>query len=300
MARTRQPRRNPVLERLRRIRNGIHQTRALLALGRSPYKHDGPGGVYIQLRLDPDNHHQLQAKYGHTKNFARRRQQYKKCEQNGHGLWFWGIVYSRHRMLAERIIHLVLAAQGRRARVVRCPGCGVNHREFFTVGAGGMVELEFWLWLGVALAGFYLQTIVQIARAPSNVEVIARDSSAAPARERRPAGANAPAPKHRATRQSANAHPSLNAAGALKRAPTRQSVNAPLSAKAPVPLCQSAPGRQRARSRATRRISALSYLSSCCWWALQRVVPFHFALFLYVPLDAHFPVPQALDPAECE
>ncbi|KAJ6595393.1 hypothetical protein B0H10DRAFT_1960476 [Mycena sp. CBHHK59/15] len=187
MARTRQPRRNPVLERLRRIRNGIHQTRALLALGRSPYKRDGPGGVYIQLRLDPDNHHQLQAKYGHTKNFARRRQQYKKCEQNGHGLWFWGIVYSRHRMLAERIIHLVLAAQGRRARVVRCPGCGVNHREFFTVGAGGMVELEFWLWLGVALAGLRQQRGTR-PRAPTRRRQRARSqaSSNAPKRERAP------------------------------------------------------------------------------------------------------------------
>ncbi|KAJ7472097.1 hypothetical protein FB451DRAFT_1399385 [Mycena latifolia] len=141
------------LARIRHFRSPADQYLALAALGVRAYRNDGPGHLYTQFRVAPEFLEQylagtlphdilhsgvwLEIKLGHTKNLKRRLRQYEACQANDHQISFWGYCPVPRQMLAERLVHLRLGALGARLVPYPCPGCGVEHREFFPLAAAG-------------------------------------------------------------------------------------------------------------------------------------------------------------------
>ncbi|KAJ7117829.1 hypothetical protein C8R44DRAFT_738702 [Mycena epipterygia] len=145
----------------RRIRNLADQDQALRA-AINPYD-DGPGELYITLRLTPRllapyragslsaadlspllNPQNFQLKIGHTNDVRRRRPEYRRCAE-GQFLHWHAYFPVPKRKLAERLAHLRLKAVGARLRSRRCPGprCRTRHREYFSLtAAGGLHGVE--------------------------------------------------------------------------------------------------------------------------------------------------------------
>ncbi|KAJ7087570.1 hypothetical protein B0H15DRAFT_949945 [Mycena belliarum] len=130
------------------------QVEALLKLGpASAYQNDGPGVLYYPVRVAPGYQAAVEIKAGHTKNFHRRQHQYKKCKK-GQDLRFVAYCETPYRMFAERLIHLRLRALGAHVDPYPCPGCGKEHREFFSLGIiGGFPEFEAVVCWAVTQAG---------------------------------------------------------------------------------------------------------------------------------------------------
>ncbi|KAJ7117274.1 hypothetical protein C8R43DRAFT_1154565 [Mycena crocata] len=178
-----------VLRTLRRIRlaairslpDPMEQALALLALG-DPYDNDGPGELYLKVRVasgflpqflaspfvpqfiagtlpthilqTPDV---FQVKVGHTDCISRRRSQYYVCDKDHHPIYWHGYCSVPKRKLAERLVHLSLIALGARVARYPCPGCTKRHREFFSLAAAGGLQsveevVKFWV---EALGGVY-------------------------------------------------------------------------------------------------------------------------------------------------
>ncbi|KAF8189628.1 hypothetical protein K438DRAFT_1971734 [Mycena galopus ATCC 62051] len=123
------------------------------------YEEDGEGDVYVAFRFSPTylgrfqagtltqhdtrDHRAWEAKIGHTDDLFRRMGQYRPCDPDGQSpVVFVGHCHVRHRMVAERLIHLVLTGIGAHIPPYPCPGCGVSHREYFSVhSAGGFTAI---------------------------------------------------------------------------------------------------------------------------------------------------------------
>ncbi|KAJ6525442.1 hypothetical protein DFH09DRAFT_1328969 [Mycena vulgaris] len=127
----------------RRMRPYAVQAVALVALGPAAYRREGPGLVYCATRSIPGG--QQLVKMGHAAKFPRRRAQYDKCAAPGSPITFHFLVFFPHRIIAERLIHLLLFERGAKIPPARCPGpnCPQSHREWFSLAAiGGFPGLE--------------------------------------------------------------------------------------------------------------------------------------------------------------
>ncbi|KAJ6461912.1 hypothetical protein C8R47DRAFT_1080429 [Mycena vitilis] len=130
----------------RNLRTYDEQIAALLANQHARlYRKEGPGKLYLNARVPDDavyklRTHQLghaglkgvaklDVKVGHTNSITRRCCEYEACDRGQTTVWAWTYDVPR-RYLAERIVHLELARAGARKVIRRCPGCGINHREY--------------------------------------------------------------------------------------------------------------------------------------------------------------------------
>ncbi|KAJ6538236.1 hypothetical protein DFH09DRAFT_1324105 [Mycena vulgaris] len=95
----------------------------------------GPAVVYCATRDMPGGRKIV--KLGHAAKFSRRRAQYDKCAAPGSPIVFQFLVSFPHRIIAERLIHLLLFERGAKIPPAPCPGpnCLQRHREWFSLAA---------------------------------------------------------------------------------------------------------------------------------------------------------------------
>ncbi|KAJ6503803.1 hypothetical protein C8R45DRAFT_1091574 [Mycena sanguinolenta] len=115
----------------------VDQQMALLALDHA-YANDGPGELYFQGQRNLNG--QLEFKYG----------EYSKCTKNGHTLEWEFHCQVPHCKLAERLIYLSFCALGGVLVRYLCPGCYVQHREFYSLDNIGDLDavvhvMSFWI-----------------------------------------------------------------------------------------------------------------------------------------------------------
>ncbi|KAJ7771290.1 hypothetical protein DFH07DRAFT_953459 [Mycena maculata] len=115
-------------------RNGISTTSTQLPTAyTSVYKRDGWGLIYLHMRVPwvilllylTGNLDIIQfllfveLKAGHSASFPARRRAYYKS------------FFAEHRILAEQMTHRTLRAMGVEQLIYRCPGCDVEHCEYY-------------------------------------------------------------------------------------------------------------------------------------------------------------------------
>ncbi|KAJ7740055.1 hypothetical protein DFH07DRAFT_778576 [Mycena maculata] len=72
----------------------------------------------------------VELKAGHSASFPARRRAYYKCERGIAILWHCAF-FAEHRILAEQMTHRTLRAMGVEQLIYRCPGCDVEHCEYY-------------------------------------------------------------------------------------------------------------------------------------------------------------------------
>ncbi|KAJ7105818.1 hypothetical protein C8R44DRAFT_886284 [Mycena epipterygia] len=125
-----------------------------------PYKPKGAGWVYVEINADevviegrataPANVEldYLNIKVGETGNMARRREDYRRTCKGVDILWAY-CYPTQHAKLIERLVHIDLTRIGAHKSPHPCPGCNVNHREYFSERLSGGLEgvaarIEYW------------------------------------------------------------------------------------------------------------------------------------------------------------
>ncbi|KAJ7235747.1 hypothetical protein B0H12DRAFT_1238695 [Mycena haematopus] len=149
----RELRRRKALAEITRIQNPIDQALAHFA---DPRYKDFRGDLYIVCRVirifDPTLQmyvDALEIKSGFSGNTSRRQFNYRDTCIDVDFIWFYRYKCNCVKLL-ERLVHLTLRALGAGIQTYACPGCGVNHREFYSYSAAGGVDglcaiIEFWL-----------------------------------------------------------------------------------------------------------------------------------------------------------
>ncbi|KAJ7473090.1 hypothetical protein B0H11DRAFT_2236630 [Mycena galericulata] len=155
------------MSRLAQIRRHSPETqyRALLALGPTAYKKDGPGDVYFCARFKPSlvssvyagrlsptilDTADIEIKVGSSYDVDVRMPQYAICERTQQPVCFWAYCTVPHRFLTgkalcfarfrpprqpspERLLHLKLKSRGATLDPEPCGGCHKKHREFYSL-----------------------------------------------------------------------------------------------------------------------------------------------------------------------
>ncbi|KAJ7023941.1 hypothetical protein C8F04DRAFT_1192909 [Mycena alexandri] len=91
----------------------------------------------------------LDIKSGYSLDSRHRQLDYRDTCRGVKFLWMYKYTSDNIKHL-ERLVHLSLRALGAQIPTFPCPGCGVKHREFYSVGAAGGIDglcaiIEFWL-----------------------------------------------------------------------------------------------------------------------------------------------------------
>ncbi|KAJ7743736.1 hypothetical protein DFH07DRAFT_979525 [Mycena maculata] len=138
-------------------RNGISTTSTQLPTAyTSVYKRDGWGLIYLHMRVPwvilllylTGNLDIIQfllfveLKAGHSASFPAWRRAYYKCERGIAILWHCAF-FAEHRILAEQMTHRTLRVMGVEQLIYRCPGCDVEHCEYYPfLQVGGFAGLD--------------------------------------------------------------------------------------------------------------------------------------------------------------
>ncbi|KAJ7460122.1 hypothetical protein B0H11DRAFT_1924165 [Mycena galericulata] len=120
-----------------------------------PSPSDRPGGFYAYF--DPTL---SIAKYGRSDNPARRKREWERQCRGEMQLWlpfYWEVPFAAK---FERLIHLHYQRAGYWLGPIRCPYCGVKHREKYDCDAGFVFTVEH--YLGVLGWPIY-QEVIQLA-----------------------------------------------------------------------------------------------------------------------------------------
>ncbi|KAJ6547251.1 hypothetical protein B0H19DRAFT_1075156 [Mycena capillaripes] len=149
-------RRRRELAAITRIHDPIEQCLAHIAKPR--YK-DFRGELYTvfrvqrrfceELQLEID---ELEIKSGYSIDTLRHQFEYRDNCAGVDFIWCYKYTCDSVKLLerTERLVHLTLRKRGAAIAPYPCPGCGVNHREFYLDSAAGGIEgiceiIEFWL-----------------------------------------------------------------------------------------------------------------------------------------------------------